>query len=118
MSIIEQTKYQKRTPEVAIVRQLWPRPPLFARPQWLYINTLRFYAIGDGCDRICIWEQDIPEARFLGRAPRYNNVFNCRVYLDPKWGWMLRAEATHDDAKGFIEGMLTSLGRFDEELDV
>lgn len=92
----EMTTPAKRTPLITIERQLWPQPPKDVRPYWCYINTLQFYDNGVG---IKVWEQDIPEGTVDSCAA---HPFSCSVYRDEKWGWMLKATATHEYARLFI----------------
>lgn len=48
----------KRVNFMIIERPLEPQPPIGARPDWCYANTLMFLK-----DGVKVWEQEIPEAK-------------------------------------------------------
>lgn len=80
----------RRSPIVKIEVQLWPPPPLDARPYWCYIDTLIFY---DKKNREA-WRQRIPSP-FKSEVAR-------RVVKHDTFGWVLHYELTHKEARGVL----------------
>lgn len=86
----------RRTVTVAFTIQLWPPPPLDARPYWCYLDTLIFY---DKQNRE-VWRQRVPLPFKGGRNRR--DVSCRRVEKQETFGWVLRYEATHKAAEGIL----------------
>lgn len=83
----------KRTPIVRFEIQLWPPPPVDARPHWCYIRTLIFY----DAEWKKVWEREFPELDNLRDRDGYARA---RVELDTRgFGWILVLEADHEIAR-------------------
>lgn len=119
--ICAREQIRKRTKTISFKRQLWPPPPIDARPYWWGINTLSFYK-----DREKVWEQKIPET-----APKlmvvnrfgYETIdhpgYGFKVELDPNFGWCLVFEMRHQQAEkvwGFISERDNFYNLFEEEI--
>lgn len=77
-------------------RQLWPQPPLFAKPYFCYFDTLQFHDLQGNT----VWEQKIPEIKeryFQGNIRKGMNHVSVRYEMD--WGWILVLKISHEYAK-------------------
>ena len=91
----------KRTKTIEFTRQLWPPPPVDARPWWCYLNTLKFYK-----DHEEVWSQEIPEAEYKKMVVNrfgYETIGHpgkgFQVELDQNFGWLLKFNMTHEEAE-------------------
>jgi len=95
----------KRTIIIKFSRQLRPQPPKGSHPYWWGIGDLDFIKNGK-----VVWHQEIPEASNFYNKNFYDWLKVPRIYLngcqvehDKDWGWILKFEASHQEAHKIYE---------------